>query len=193
MFRVQQVKMHAGVGTHMDAPCHLIPGGLSIADLPLEQFIAPACVIDVSTKANADYEISMEDVKAYEKTYGPILKGSLIIGYTGWSRFWSDSDSYRNVDKEGRMHFPTFSAKAVEYLLKREIAGVAIDTLSPDCSDITYPVHQLMLGAGKYIIENIANCEKMPPSGSYVIALPLRVEEGSEAPVRIIALIPKHQ
>jgi kynurenine formamidase len=189
MFRVQQMKMHAGVGTHMDAPSHRIQGGSSIADIPLEQLIVPACVIDISAKANADYEVSIEDIKEYEREYGKIPPGSLVIAHTGWSRFWSDPEAYRNVDANGQMHFPVFSSKAAEFLLTRDIAGIAIDTLSPDCLDLNFSVHKIILGAGKYIIENIANCSRVPPSGCYVIALPLRAEGATESPIRIIALI----
>jgi len=39
----------------------------------------------------------------------------------GWSRFLSDPDAYRNVDESGQMHFPAFSEKAAEILLKRNI------------------------------------------------------------------------
>lgn len=191
MFRVQQIKMHAGIGTHMDAPSHRIQGGLSIADISLEQLFVPASVIDVSKKAGADYEVSCEDIENYEAAYGLIPQNSLVIAYTGWSRFWLDSTNYRNIDAKGQMHFPAFSAKAAELLLKREIAGIAIDTLSPDCLDTTFPVHKLVLGAGKYIIENIANCSQIPPQGSYVIALPLRAEGGTESPIRAVALLPR--
>ena len=191
MFRVQQVKMHAGAGTHMDAPSHRFQGGLSIAEIPIDQLIVPAFVIDVSKKAGADYEISVQDIENFESTYGPITKNSLVIGYTGWDRFWSDPKAYRNLDANGQMHFPAFSAKATELLLKRNISGIAIDTLSPDCSDASFSVHKLMLGEGKYIIENIANCSKVPPKASHVIALPLRVEDMTECPIRVVALVPK--
>ncbi|MBS0624852.1 MAG: cyclase family protein [Verrucomicrobia bacterium] len=188
MFRVQQIKMHAGVGTHMDAPSHCIPGADSIGDIPLEKLVVPACVIDVSAKAGADYEVSVEDVEEYEKRHGRLPSGSLVIAHTGWGRFWSDREAYRNVDAEGQMHFPAFSGEAAEFLLTRDIAGIAIDTLSPDCLDLNYPVHKAILGAGKYIIENIANCSQIPASGSYVIALPLRIEGATEAPVRIVGI-----
>lgn len=190
VFRVHQMKLHAGVGTHMDAPSHRFEGGLSIADIPVDQLIAPACVIDVSDKATSDYEISVSDIEKYEKTHGAIPKGALVIGFTGWSRFWLDPAKYRNCDSHGKMHFPGVSGHAAALLLQRDIVGLAIDTLSPDCLDDTFPVHRSILGAGKYIIENIADCTKMPPKGAYVIALPLRAEESSEAPMRIIGLIP---
>ena len=188
MFRVQQVKMHAGIGTHMDAPSHCIQEGHSIADIPLEQLIVPVCVIDVSKEA--DYEISFEDIENYERTYGIIPKGSLVIGYTGWSRFWNNPDAYRNIDANGQMHFPAFSSKAVELLLKKDIVRIAIDALSPDCLNQSFSVHRLILGASEYIIENIADCSELPPKGSYVIALPLKVKDGTESPIRIVGLIP---
>lgn len=189
VFRVQQIKMHAGVGTHMDAPSHRIKGGDSISDIPLEQLIVPICVINVSERAEADYEISTQDIEDYENKHGEIGQNSLVIGFTGWNRFWMNAERYRNEDVNGQMHFPAFSAQAAERLLKRDIAGIAIDTLSPDCLDKGYPVHRLILGAGKYIIENIADCSLIPPKGSYAIALPLRTES-TESPIRIIALVP---
>lgn len=189
LFRVQRLKMDAGVGTHMDAPCHCIEGGGSIADISLEQLIVPACVIDVSMKADADYELSVEDIENDEREHGKIQRGSLVIVYTGWSRFWLKPEAYRNADSHGQVRFPAISGKAAEFLLKRDVAGIAIDTLSPDCKDSTFSVHKIILGSGKYIIENIANCSQMPPRGSYVIAFPLRVQDAAESPVRIVGLI----
>ena len=191
MFRVHQIKMHAGIGTHMDAPSHRIQEGLSIADIPVEQLVAPICVIDVSRKAGANYEISVQDIEDHEREHGLISSNSLVIAFTGWSRFWMDANAYRNMDASGQMHFPAFSAKSAEFLLKRNIAGIAIDTLSPDCLDPDFTVHKLILGAGKYIIENIADCSQLPSRGSYAIALPLRMENGTESPIRIIALTPR--
>ena len=189
-FCVQQMKMHAGVGTHMDAPSHCVRGGSSIADISLEQLIVPACVIDVSAKANADYELCVEDIKKYEKEYGRIPKAALVIAHTGWGRFWSNPDAYRNVDISGQMHFPAFSNQAAEVLVEKDVAGIAIDTLSPDCLDQTFSVHKTILGAGKYIIENIANSSQLPPQGGYIIVLPLRIEGATESAIRAVGLIP---
>jgi kynurenine formamidase len=191
MFRVQQIKMHAGLGTHMDAPSHRIQGSSSIADIPLEQLIIPACMIDVSAKANADYELSVADIENYENEYGRIPEKALVIAHTGWGRFWSNPEAYRNIDENGQMHFPAFSNQAAEILLERAIVGIAIDTLSPDCLDQTFPVHKTILGAGKYIIENIANSSQIPPQGGYIIVLPLRMEGATESPIRAVGLVPR--
>lgn len=75
MFRVQKMKIHAGLGTHMDAPSHRFEGRASIAEISLDDLIVPTFVIDVSEKAHGDYELSVEEVKAYEKSMGLFLKG----------------------------------------------------------------------------------------------------------------------
>ena len=190
-FRVNRLEMNTGVGTHIDAPCHLFKGGLSIEQIEVNQLITQVCVIDVSTHADADYRISADDIKTYEKNYGLIPKKSVVVGFTGWSRFWLNAKTYRNQDSKGQMHFPAFSARAAEILLERDVAGIAIDTLSPDCLDPSFSVHKLILGNGKYIIENIGDCSHVPVKGAYIIALPLKLQDCAESPLRVIALIPK--
>jgi kynurenine formamidase len=187
-------KCHAGVGTHMDAPAHFYPDGAVISDIPLNQLIVPACVIDVSSKMHPDLFVGAEDVLDYEKKWGRIEENSLVFAYTGWEKFWNDVDRYRNPDKAGKMHFPGFHVKAAELLLERKIAGIGIDTLSPDGSNNApgekFPVHECILRAGKYIIENAANLAKMPAKGAYVFALPLKITVGAEAAMRLVGLIP---
>lgn len=189
--RTQQFNIGSNTGTHLDAPAHFYKNAPAVDDIPLDKLIVPAYVIDVSSKASEDYRISGDDITEFEKQYGQIPEGSLVIGNTGWHRNWIEPKKYRNLDSSNVMHFPGFSLEAAQLLLERNIVGIAIDTLSPDGADTTFPVHKLLLKAGKYIIENIANIEKLPPTGAYVIALPLKIHGAVEAPMRIIGLVPK--
>lgn len=184
-----QICMLTSAGTHIDAPAIFFEQGMSIDQIPFSQLFGPACVIDVSKKAEADYQIQPRDIEEYEAIYGPIPQHSIVVGYTGWSRFWNDPKAYRNADAKGRLHFPTFAVSAIELLLKRKISGVAIDTLALEPLHSTFPAHQLLLGASKFIIENIANASKLPPKGAYIFAVPLKIEKGPEAPARVFALI----
>jgi kynurenine formamidase len=74
-------------------------------------------------------------------------------------------------------------------LLQRSIAGIGIDTLSCDRGDQGFPVHRIILGAGKYLVENIANAKELPPTGGRILVLPLKLEHGTEAPVRLVAFV----
>ena len=183
-FRVQQIKMHAGIGTHMDAPAHCIPGGKTIDELPLEQLVAPCVVIDVSAKAHERYSVSVQDITNFEAQHGKIPKDTFVIIYTGWDQFWNEPEKYRN-----NLVFPNISIEATELLLERNIIGLGIDTLSPDRPEEGYHVHQLLLGNGKYIVENVANAKQLPPTGSHSLALPIKTLGGTEAPIRVIGMI----
>jgi len=187
--RVQSIEMNAGTGTHIDAPSHFIPNGMSAADIAIEEFIAPIVMIDVTKKVHADYYITAQDILDFEKNFGKIKSGSLVIGHTGWDRYWKHSQQYRNVDEEGQMHFPGFTKDSADVLLERNVVGLGIDSLSPDCLDLSFPVHYAILGAGKYIVENLTNCKLLPPIGSFSIILPIKTRDGTEAPSRAIALI----
>src|SRR2546423_1157486 len=101
--RVQTIEMNAGTGTHLDAPSHFIPGAKNIADISIEDLIVPIVIMDVTHKAHADYYISANDIAEYEKEYGKIQAKSLVIGRTGWDRFWHDTRQYRNPDKNEQM------------------------------------------------------------------------------------------
>lgn len=114
---------------------------------------------------------------------------SIVIGFTGWSRHWTNPKAYRNADANGHTHFPTFELSAIEALVKKKIAGVAIDTLALEPLDSSFPAHKLLLGSSKYIIENIANAWELPPKGAYILALPLKIQKGPEAPARVIGLM----
>lgn len=182
-FRVQTLSMNAGIGTHLDAPVHCVHGGRTVADLTLSELYVPAVVIDVSAQAHADYKVSVADILTFEEQWGIIPAGSLVIIFTGWGRLWSEPEKYRN-----NYQFPTVSQEAAQFLLDRGVVGLGIDTLSPD-NDKEFPVHQLFLGYDKYLIENVAHADQLPPVGAHVITLPLKIEGGTESPVRMIAFL----
>lgn len=182
-FRVQRLEMSAGIGTHMDAPSHCYEQAPAISDIPLQTLICPCRVIDVSGRANEQYSVTAEDVYLFEENYGTIPEGAFVIIYTGWDQRWEQPEKYRN-----EKIFPNISIEAAQLLLSRRIVGIGIDTLSPDAFGSHFPVHQLMLGAGKYIIENVANAKQLDPSDSYIFALPMKIMDGTEAPVRLVGM-----
>ncbi|MBS0185094.1 MAG: cyclase family protein [Proteobacteria bacterium] len=185
-FRVQQFKLHAGIGTHIDAPAHCVKEGLTVDELPLTELASPCVVIDVSSKAHETYQVTSLDILSFENKYGVLPPHAFVMIYTGWGRFWKDPEAYRN-----NLLFPSVSMEAASLLFDRNVRGLGIDTLSPDCPQSGFPVHRLLLGSGKYIVENIKNASKMPPIGGYSLALPIKIQGGTEAPIRLVGLLSK--
>lgn len=185
-FRKNNIEMAEGCGTHIDAPAHCIPGGKTIEQIPIEDLFAPCVVVDVSSNAVDDYMVSVADITAFEKQHGEISPRSFVIIRTGWDRFWNNPDQYRN-----NIMFPCVSAEAAQLLVDRGIVGLGVDTLSPDRNDHGFEVHNIVLGADKYLVENIANTDQMPAKGSHILIAPIKTKNGTEAPARVTAFVPK--
>lgn len=87
--------------------------------------------------------------------------------------------------------FPSVSLEAAELFLERGVSALGIDTLSPDRPEDGFRVHKSLLSAGKIIIENVANLDNMPSVGGYVMVFPIKIKDGTEAPVRLVGLTEK--
>ncbi len=181
-------------GTHLDAPTHSADYQPTVDELTAADLFGPAAVIDVSAQceANADYELTTEDVLAWEQEHGPLPEGAIVIMSTGWSRKYDDAAAYNNEDAEGEKHFPGFSEEVSRFLVQeRSIRGIGIDTLSVDPAVAkSYPVHGIVNGAGKYHLENVAEVHRLPTTGAFLIVAPIKIAGGSGGQVRIFALVP---
>jgi kynurenine formamidase len=182
------------LGTHIDAPSHFDKDGKSIDNSPPESLILPCVVIDVrdEVKRNSDYCLTLEKIKAFEKN-GGIPQGSAVLLLTGWSTRWNEPETYRNLDKNGIMHFPGFSSEAADYLAStKHVSCLGIDTLSIDAGDSsTFTVHNHELAKGLIFIENLTNLDTLPARGATLFCGPLRIKDGTGSPARILAVVPK--
>ena len=183
------------LGTHIDAPNHFELNQPSVDQIPFEQLVGPAVVINVTDQVekNPDYTLSLSDVLLWEKANGQIPDGSIVLLNTGWGKRWHNFEDYKNKDSNGRMHFPGYSKEAASFLVeKRNIKGIGIDTLSGDCGNCSdFQVHHVINRAGKFILENVANIDKLPPKGTTLILAPIKIEGGSGGQCRIWAILPK--
>ena len=183
------------LGTHIDAPNHFETRQPSVDAIPPEQLFAPGLVIDATLQSerSADYVLQPADIEAWEKVNGRIPENAVVFLHTGWGRFWDNYDRFKNQEVGGAMHFPGYSPDAARMLVtERKVRGLGIDTLSIDPgTSRDFAVHQIVNAAGRYGLENVANLEKLPPRGFFVIVAPIKVESGSGGPTRIFAIVPK--
>ncbi|MES2409496.1 MAG: cyclase family protein [Patescibacteria group bacterium] len=184
LFRVQKIEAKAGCGTHIDAPAHCFEGGKTIDQLTLDNLVIDCVVIRPKQEVGENYLILPEEINKFENEYGKIEPGTFVIFDTGWGQYWNDPQKYRNDLK-----FPSIHPDTAQLLIERNVSGIGIDTLSPDAIGEDFPVHRRILGAGKFIVENIANAEELPEKGAKIIIAPIKIRGGTEAPVRLMALI----
>jgi len=186
-------------GTHFDAPIHWVSGkdvsDATVDTIPVEKFIAPACVIDVSADAerNPDFLLTRERVETWEREHGRIPAGSWVLLRTGWSA--RTGDAYLNVDGTGG-HTPGWDCACSLFLAEeRDVVGVGVETVGTDAGQAAmFPTpfcnHSTMHGHGKFGLASLCNLDRLPPTGAVIIAAPLKITDGSGSPLRVLALTP---
>lgn len=181
-------------GTHLNAPAHFLPQGLAVDQIPPERLVLPAAVMDVraACAVDADFSLPLEAVYAWEREYGRVPSGCLVILFTGWQERWDAPARYWNVDPEGRLRFPGFSLASARFLIEeRGAAGLASDGpgLEPGL-DEGFSVNRYLLGRNALALENLCRVDRLPAVGATLAIGLLRVEGGSGAPVSILAFLP---
>lgn len=184
-------------GTHLDAPIHFAEGRRSVDEVPLEQLMGPAVVIDVSDAAaeDRDYRLEVADIERHEAEHGRIAPGAIVLLRTDWSHHWPDRLAYLGDDTPGDasgLQFPSYGVEAARILVeKREVAVLGVDTASIDYGQSAdFMVHRVASKANVPGLENLTNLDRLPPTGAWVIALPMKIAGGSGGPLRAVALIP---
>jgi len=196
-FLVQEF-VHVGqYGTHMDAPAHFHQGRRTIDRIDVKEMIAPLVVINVVGKvaADPDYELTVDDVKAWEAQYGPVPPDAFVAMRSDWSKRWPDVDAYLNKDEAGQAHYPGWTVEALEYLYEdRGILGSGQEPLDTDAAvaqnDTGFAAESYVLGTDHYQIALLTNLDKVPEAGAVAIVAAPKPEGGSGFPARVFAIVP---
>jgi kynurenine formamidase len=186
------------VGTHFDAPIHWVTGrdGLDVSQVPARQLIAPAVVIDKSKECaeDPDFLLTVEQVEAWQTKNGPLPKGGWLLYRTGWASRADDAGQFLNASETGP-HTPGVAPDCARWLAESTaILGLGVETVGTDAGaahsfDPPFPCHAFLLGAGKFGLTQLANLERLPPTGAVLIAGPLPIVRGSGSPARVLALV----
>ncbi|MFW6083816.1 MAG: cyclase family protein [Gemmatimonadota bacterium] len=185
-------------GTHLDAPVHFAEGRRTADEIPLSSLIGPAVVVDVSERAHEDYQVSVADLEGWEAEHGAIPDGTIVLLRTGWGARYDDRAAYLGTDLTGpdavpELHFPGLGPAAARWLVdNRRIAALGLDTPSIDYGQSTdFRSHVILYEANIPGFENVANLGRLPDAGAFVVALPMKIEDGSGGPLRIVAFVPE--
>jgi kynurenine formamidase len=186
-------------GTHLDAPVHFAHGRHAVDQIPLDQLIGPAVVVDVSAKClkDRDYQVRTDDLLAWERAEGVrIPKEAILLIRTGYSQYWPDAARYlgtaeRGADAVPKLHFPGVHPDTARWIAsERPVKAVGIDTASIDYGQSTrFDTHQVLYGLDIPGLENLTNLDRLPARGAQLVALPMKIKGGTGAPLRAIAIV----
>ena len=185
-------------GTHLDSPVHFAKGRYTVDEVPLQQLMGAAIVIDVTAQcaANPDYLVSVADLQNWERRNGRIRPGTIVLLRTGFGKFYPDRKRYLGTEERGdqavsKLHFPGLDPAAARWIIQnRSIKAIGLDTASIDYGQSTlFESHRILFEKNIPAFENVANLDQLPAKGFSVIALPMKIKGGSGGPLRIIAII----
>tara|TARA_B110000003_G_scaffold274782_1_gene315599 strand:+ start:748 stop:1536 length:789 start_codon:yes stop_codon:yes gene_type:complete len=193
------ISMNEHTGTHFDAPAHWVTGknipNNTVETIPVKDFVAPAVVINISEEAkiNPDFLLTKEYLMEWEKIHGKIPPKNWIALRTDWYKLVG-TEKYLNMHEDGA-HSPGPDKSAIEFLVfERDCLGLAVETIGTDAGqafdfDPPLPAHSILHGNGRYGLQCLKNLDKLPTFGSIIIANPLKIEQGSGSPLRVLALV----
>lgn len=159
------VSLGTHVGTHVDAPAHMLASGKSLDQIPVDQFSGSGVLVKVKGR------FELEQVRG-----AGIEAGDIVLFHTGMSDRYHSPEYYED--------YPAVSLEVAEYLISRQVKMVGVDTCSVDREP--FPVHRKLLGNDVLIIENLTNLAALEGKRFNVYAFPIKLEIDG-APARVVA------
>ncbi|WP_416841016.1 cyclase family protein [Haloferax sp. DFSO52] len=171
-YRVSRLELGTHTGTHVDAPAHTEPDGATLDAFSVEDFRVTTRLVDCRD-AGANGLVSPD---AIPTNLDPTT--DCLVFRTGWEAEWGTD---RMADH------PALAPETGRWCAERGLA-VGIDALSPDpTGGDDVPVHHAVLGAGRFIVENLRGLDALPTDRPFeLFVLPLRVDADG-APARVVA------
>ena len=175
---VQRVTFPTHSGTHVDAPLHVLAGGSTVDETPLSRLLTEGAVVGVDVDEARPVDVG--DLRGFDA----LRHGDAALFSFGWA-IHAGTDRYHR--------YPWFSADLADRLVERDVALVAMDTLSPDRPRTLrgdgdpYPVHRRLLGADVPVVENLVDPGELVGERVEVVCLPLKLRGGDGAPARVLA------
>ncbi len=190
-YNVNRFTYFEHVGTHFDAPIHFTQDGATVDRIPVENLVCPLMVLDIRARAAnvPDYEVTPEDIAVHEAQHGRIPAGACLAMNSGWeSRV--GGPGFRNADSGNTLRFPGFRPDVAPLLIERNLAAVAVDTLSLDHGpSSSFGFHKAWLASGRWGLECIAGLTGLPATGATLVAGAPKIAGATGGHGRVIALV----
>jgi len=184
-----QLVMSEHSGTHVDSPLHFIAEGpyhYGMDAVPLTTFTGRAIRVS-ATEIGENGLFTKQHMVEWEKEYGPLEEGDIVLIRFGWDQFWKK----RPDDQQFMKNWPGVAQDAAKYFVDKKVKMVGTDAIAIDVFESKEnPAHHTLLGNGVLIMENLNNLDRLP-TYSYFMGFPLKIKDGSGSPIRAVAFVSK--
>ena len=176
-YSVHELRLNNHTGTHLDAPSHVVRGGMTLERIPLETLIGRAVVLDFTDKGSRE-RINRQDLESCAGRFGA---GGRVLVKTGWDRYFNTPAFFED--------FPCFTLEAAQYLVSKGIILLGMDMPSPSpADDPDQAIHKTFLGSGVVLLEALKNLTLLCGEQCDLIALPPLFKGLSGSPCRVVAI-----
>jgi kynurenine formamidase len=173
-------------GTQLDPPAHWNPDYPAIDELPATFAVRPLVVISIVDQVarQPGYQMSVDDILAWEKVHGRIPQGSVVFVRSDWSKQWPDPGLAT------KRPFPGITLAAMKFLhLERHILFHGHEPLDTDTT-ATLESEAWLLRNGYTQAEGVTNLDQVPEAGALVVIGYPKFGGGTGGFARFIAICP---
>ncbi|PPQ66219.1 hypothetical protein CVT24_000331 [Panaeolus cyanescens] len=205
-YNVTGLSLGSHTGTHLDAPYHFVQDGRKIEEILLEELVGRFALVDLASDSFSEPGLSARQRITWEDHILPALHKSGVLSSDGprpkimlirtaWSEHFKTPKYF---------HHPYLTRDAAERILEAGFRVIGVDTPSPDETPIDgvggdegFGFHEVILGAGSMIVENLTNLESIASAirrtdlhdGCWIVNLaPLRLVGCDGSPIRAMDL-----
>ena len=158
------------VGTHIDAPAHMVAGGKYLSEYSPEHFYGRGVLIDARGKVEID-ETALQGVQ--------LKAGDIVLVLTGFSKKYTQKEYFET--------YPVITDAFAHSLVAAKVHVVGFDSPSPDKAP--FAVHRILLSGDVLILENLLGLEQLLGIEQFDIAAFPPKFHSDGAPVRVVAMI----
>lgn len=177
-FTLTELKLHTHAGTHLDSPLHFEPDGKPLDQIPLEDLMGEAALVDVTYKTEKE-GITPEDL---EKQGQHIEEGDIVVFHTGWRK-------QRGHNPTWQENYPYITKETAERLVNMRVKGVGIDTVAVDMfGSPDFGVHHTLFRNDIFVVEEVWNLDKIGKERFFIAIMPLNIPGVDASPARVVAM-----
>jgi len=175
---MHNINIVSHIGTHIEAPYHILKDAADLATLPLEICCGDAVILDLRDLPPKS-AITVEHVQTAAEKAGGIRKGDIVLCYLGYAQLYGTPEYSQS---------PYFSTAAIEWLAASGMKLMGVDAGGVEIpASETHVNHHALFEKGIPLIENVAGFDKLTRNRVQLYAFPIAVETLESFPVRVVA------